>query len=155
MHPDGAVLSGGFGYNFQAGSLVYGIEGDAGPSWMRDTNAAVAPCASCEVRNHYLATARARVGYAFDRWLPYVTGGAAFGDITIKTPAGGSQQSNQVGWTAGGGVEYAFAGTNWSTKLEYLYVDLGSATCDAVHCGTSTSADFKSNIVRVGLNYRY
>ena len=155
VHPKGAVLSGGFGYNFQAGSLVFGVEGDSGPSWMRDTNAAAAPCASCEVRNHYLATVRGRLGYAFDNWLPYATAGAAFGDITIKTPAGGSQGENKVGWTAGAGLEYAFTGTRWSTKLEYLYVNLGSATCDAMHCGVSTTADLKANVVRLGLNYKF
>jgi outer membrane immunogenic protein len=87
--------------------------------------------------------------------LPYATGGAAFGDITVNTPAGGSQAQNKVGWTAGAGVEYAFTGSRWSTKLEYLYVNLGSATCDAAHCGVSTSADFKANVVRLGLNYRF
>ena len=39
--------------------------------------------------------------------------------------------------------------------LEYLYADLGSATCDAAHCGVSTDADFKANVVRVGVNYRF
>jgi outer membrane immunogenic protein len=155
VSPSGPLLGSGFGYNIQTGNWVWGLEGDIGPSWMRDTNAAVATCASCEVRNHYLGTARGRIGYAFDNWLPYATGGAAFGDITVKTPGGGSQGENKVGWTAGAGVEYAFMGTRWSTKLEYLYVDLGSMTCDATHCGTATDADFKANVVRMGLNYKF
>ena len=155
VDPQGGLFGSTFGYNFLAGGIVFGIEGDLDYSWMQKTNDAVAPCANCEVRNRYLATARARLGYAYDRWLPYITGGAAFGDIEFSTPAGGGQSIDKVGWTVGGGVEYAFAGSNWSTKLEYLYADLGTATCDATHCGASTDADFHANIVRVGVNYRY
>ena len=85
----------------------------------------------------------------------YITGGVAFGDITVTGPAGNKQVANNVGWTAGAGVEYAFAASRWSTKLEYLYTDLGSATCDPAYCGVSTTADFKANLFRVGLNYRF
>lgn len=155
VHPAGALLGSGFGYNLQSGNMVYGVEGDADYSWMRDTNAAIAPCASCVARNHDLATVRGRVGYAWDRWLPYITGGAAIGDIQISTPAGGSQATNKVGWTVGGGMEYAFSDSKWSTKLEYLYVNLGSATCDTAHCGASTNAGFRANTIRAGLNYRF
>ena len=155
VNPRGGLLGSGFGYNFQTGKMVFGVEGDSSYSWMSDTNGTSAPCSSCEVRNHYIATLRGRVGYAWDRWLPYITGGAAFGDIDVSIPTGGSQATNKVGWTAGAGVEYAFSATNWSMKFEYLYVDLGTATCDAAHCGTSTNADFQANIVRLGVNYRF
>lgn len=154
VHPDGALLGAGFGYNFQAGNLVYGFEGDADYSWMKDTNGIVLPCPGCEVRNHYFATARGRLGYAFDHWLLYGTGGAAFGDITVSL-GGVKQVANNVGWTAGAGVEYAFAATHWSAKVEYLYADLGSMTCDAAHCGIPTDVDLKTNVVRVGLNYHF
>lgn len=155
VHPNGALAGSTFGYNFQAGNVVYGIEGDIDYSWMRGTNGSAAPCSGCEVRNHYLATVRGRLGYAWNRWLPYVTGGAAIGDIQISTPAGNVQHADKLGWTLGGGVEYAFAASNWSAKLEYLYADLGKATCDATHCGTSTDANFRANVVRLGVNYRY
>ena len=155
VHPDGALIGTGLGYNFQTGNIVFGIEGDLDYSWMKDTNAAVAPCPSCQVRNHYLATLRGRLGYAFNRWLPYITGGAAFGDIAVTSSFNNTQVDNKVGWTLGGGIEYAFPASHWSTKLEYLYADLGSATCDPAYCGVSTTADFKANIVRAGLNYRF
>jgi outer membrane immunogenic protein len=60
-----------------------------------------------------------------------------------------------VGWTAGTGVEYAFL-DHWSAKIEYLYVDLGKATCD-VTCSGSNPFDvtFKSSIVRGGVNYTF
>jgi len=155
VHPKGGLLGPTVGYNMQMGGFVFGLEGDLDYSWMRATNDATAPCPSCEVRNNYLATARGRVGYAWDRWLPYVTGGAAFGDMQFKTPAGGSQAKDKVGWTLGGGLEYAFAASRWSAKAEYLYVDLGTANCDAAHCGTSVDSSFKANTFRLGINYHY
>jgi hypothetical protein len=61
---------------------------------------------------------------------------------------------DRAGWTAGGGVEYSILGP-WSAKLEYLYADLGDATCGAATCGTPTTVSFTENIVRVGVNYRF
>ena len=85
---------------------------------------------TCGTRNNWLATFRGRIGYAFDRWLPYITGGGAYGNVkaTVSVPAFGlaaSSSNNQLGWTVGAGLEYAFL-SNWSAKIEYLYVDLGS-----------------------------
>lgn len=152
IHPNGGMVGPTVGYNFQLGSFVYGVEGDIDYSWMRGTGDA--PCAGCEVRNDYFATVRGRFGYAFDRWLPYVTGGAAIGDIKISAPDAGSQFVDRFGWTVGGGLEYAFA-TPWSAKIEYLYADLGTGTCNATKCGTTIDANFRANIVRVGVNYHY
>jgi outer membrane immunogenic protein len=54
----------------------------------------------------------------------------------------------------GGGLEYGFSGA-WSAKIEYLYVDLGNASCDATTCGISTDVSFKANVIRAGVNYRF
>ena len=102
-------------------------------------------------------TFRGRVGYAFDRWLPYFTGGGAYGKRQgdrqrLVGVAAASMSSNQLGWTVGGGVEYAFMG-NWTAKLEYLYVDLGSFDADVAPAVNNVS--FKENIVRAGLNYKF
>jgi outer membrane immunogenic protein len=64
-----------------------------------------------------------------------------------------------VGWTAGGGLEYALA-RQWTVKAEYLYLDLGnrSVTFSDVDVpgGTLTaSTDFKAQLVRAGVNYRF
>jgi outer membrane immunogenic protein len=56
--------------------------------------------------------------------------------------------------TAGLGVEYAILGP-WSAKVEYLYADLGDATCGAATCGIDTTVSFKTSIVRLGVNYRF
>ena len=61
------------------------------------------------------------MGYAFDRTLIYITGGLAYGGLNAN-PVTGDATSN-VGWTIGGGLEYAFT-NNWTVKLEGLYVNL-------------------------------
>jgi outer membrane immunogenic protein len=66
----------------------------------------------------------------------------------------GSESATRVGWTAGAGVEYAFAGA-WSAKLECLYADLGKASCSAATCGLATDVSLKTNIVRGGVDYHF
>src|SRR5664280_152091 len=148
----GAVVGGTIGYNYQMGQTVFGLEGDGDWSNLRGSTTGGA-CTSCETHNSWLATARGRLGYAFGRFMPYVTGGAAFGDVKATAAGFGSQTTTRVGWTGGGGLEAAIAGP-WTAKVEYLYVDLGKGSCDVATCGLATSASFHTNIVRVGLNYR-
>lgn len=154
VKPKGGLIGGTLGYNWQNGAIVYGVEGDVDYSMIKDSQTcALGPC---EVDNKWLATARLRLGYAFDRWLPYLTGGAAFGDVEATragiNPAGAHKV--MTGWTVGGGVEYAFLG-NWTAKVEYLYVDLGKFDCGAA-CGAPVdNVSFQTNVVRAGLNYKF
>lgn len=108
--------------------------------------------AGVETKVPWFATVRGRIGYAFDRFLPYVTGGAAIGEVKMDTGAG-TDKDTRVGWTLGAGVEWAFL-ANWSAKLEYLYADLGKSSCDIAACA-GTDVSFKTSIVRGGLNYRF
>ena len=153
---NGGLAGGTLGYNLQTGSWVWGLEVDGDYSWMKGTNTTACGGTGCETDNNWLATARGRIGYAWDRFLPYITGGAAFGNIKAGQAGSGTTVSTtKVGWTAGAGIEYAFLGA-WSAKLEYLYADLGKMSCDAVTCGGAvTDVSFKTSIVRVGLNYRF
>ncbi len=148
---DGALVGGTAGYNLQLGGWVLGIEGDIG--WNFGKGSTTAACGtSCETASDWLGTLRGRLGYALDRFLPYVTGGASFGNIE-GTASGGTFGKTAVGWTAGGGLEYAFL-SNWSAKLEYLYVDLGTATCSAACSGGNpVDVTYTTQIVRGGLNY--
>ena len=144
------------GFNGQAGAFVFGAEGDIDGNWMRDSNSTgTGFCSSpgCGVQTSWFGTARGRVGYAFDRALFYVTAGAAFGDVQM-TALGGTATADRTGWTAGLGLEYAFLGP-WSAKIEYLYADLGSASCGPAVCGTATTVTFNTNIIRLGVNYRF
>lgn len=113
-----------------------------------------------------------------------MTGGAAFGEVQsnyafsanqlagagVFGPAAGAANfsTTKTGWTIGGGVETSLSwlgmSNNWSTKLEYLYVDLGSVNNNftipgAVGAGTnyvvSSSSSIHDHIIRVGLNYRF
>jgi outer membrane immunogenic protein len=151
--PKGGMVGGTLGYNWQSGSIVYGIEGDW--DWSMMKGSVVCGIGTCETKNTWLATARARLGYAFDRWLPYVTGGGAFGNVKATNSVLSSASSTQVGWTFGGGLEYAFMG-NWTAKLEYLYVDLGKFNC-GVACGAvvTDNVSLKENVIRAGLNYKF
>lgn len=154
--PSSWTVGGTLGYNFQVGSFVLGVEGDF--DWS-DVKASVACGAfNCETKNDWLGTVRGRIGYAFDRWMPYITAGGAYGNVkaTSTNPAALGASNDQYGWTVGAGLEYAFAG-NWSAKIEYLYVDLGSFDC-GVACAGVVAADnvsFRESIFRFGINYKF
>lgn len=138
----GGLVGGTLGYNYQIGQVVYGLEGDMDWSNMRDRDTAL--------RNDWLGTVRGRLGYAIDRFMPYVTGGAAFGNIRTPVDAlGSSSNETKAGWALGGGIEAAIAGP-WTAKVEYLHVDLGRGGSVL-----NTNARFDADIVRAGLNYRF
>ena len=148
----GPLAGGTIGYNLQLGGFVVGLEGDF--DWSNIKGSTTQCIGTCQTSNNWLGTARGRIGYAFDRFLPYFTAGAAFGDVKGTVVGVGEFKATKVGWTGGVGAEYAFM-DNWSTKIEYLYVDLGKTTC-SVTCGADPiSVTFKSSIVRAGVNYKF
>jgi outer membrane immunogenic protein len=151
----GGLAGGTIGYNWQTNQVVFGLEGDLDWSGIRGSaNSPVCAVGNCNTRNNYLATVRGRIGYAFDRIMPYLTGGLAVGDIEAASN-GVSSTETKAGWTLGGGIEFAVNGP-WTAKVEYLYTDLGTASCSAGVCGAAaTDVDFTANVVRGGLNYRF
>lgn len=167
----GALVGGTVGYNMQFDSWVAGLEADyvwsgirgrAGPGTVGTFGCDVAPSQGCVTRVNHFGTARARLGFATDRFLVYGTGGFAFGSVAAfvdgAQDVGYDGRAFRGGWTAGGGVEYGIA-PNLSARFEYLHVDLGSfaygqaGTAAALLGGTSASARF--NVVRGGLNWRF
>jgi outer membrane immunogenic protein len=151
----GGVAGGTLGGNWQLGHAVLGVEGDADWSSLKGSTTSPGCPAGCTTSNDWLATVRGRAGYAFDRVMPYVTGGLALGDIKAATPGlAGASQTN-AGWTAGGGVEFALT-NNWTAKAEYLHVDLGNMNC-GFNCGptASNNVSLKSDVVRGGVNFRF
>jgi outer membrane immunogenic protein len=163
FNTDGFLFGGTVGFNFPVSAVLVGLEGDIDWSGLSGNagNCAInsgGAIASCQTKSNLLGTARARVGYALDRTLIYVTGGVAFAPVqTGLNPPSTFDTTTKFGWTAGAGVEYAFFG-NWSAKAEYLYIDLASASCStAANCGTATgsSVAFTENVVRGGFNYRF
>jgi outer membrane immunogenic protein len=157
---DGALIGGTVGYNWQFGRTVLGIEGDL--SWTNIDGSVVCTAGGlrCNTENNWLGTVRGRAGYAFDRFLPYLTAGLAVGDVRANLAGFTHANETNAGWTVGAGVEFAVAGP-WTAKVEYLHVDLGDINCPAANCGTPVtgigtfSPDFTANVVRVGLNYRF
>ena len=152
----GFLIGGTVGANYQVGSFVFGVEGDG--DWSNlDGTTANASCAAvgCETRSNWLATVRGRAGWAWDRVLFYGTGGAAFANVQGGAGALPFSSSTQTGWTAGAGVEYAFA-PNWTAKVEYLFVDLANAPCGFGNCGSATTTvSLNENVIRGGINFKF
>jgi len=76
----GGLIGGTIGYNWQTGPLVLGVEGDL--DWAR-INGSVGGCftGNCFTEMQAFGTARGRLGYAINNWMPFIAGGAAFADI--------------------------------------------------------------------------
>ena len=146
----GGLVGGTIGYNWQTGPAVFGLEGDL--DWSNVKGSTACGGFSCETRNNWLGTFRGRIGYAFNRVMPYVTGGLAVGNVKASSALGSSDET-RAGWTLGGGIEANIVGP-WSAKIEYLYADLGKTDCAACVVG-GTDVSFHANIVRAGLNYRF
>jgi outer membrane immunogenic protein len=145
------------GAQMQMGQLVVGGELDfQGTSQSHDyTFSAFGVPITLSEKMPWFGTLRGRVGYAFDRVMVYGTGGAAWVDGKVQATVGGftlSTEANKIGWTAGGGVEWAFY-DHWSTKIEYLY--LASSGIKFNTALGSFNGNIKNNIARVGLNYRF
>jgi outer membrane immunogenic protein len=152
---------GGFqaGWNYQIGRLVLGSEFDI--SWTRLNttfngvlvNSPIAPAGiagaeSFTSSTNWVATATTRLGVARDTWLFYGKAGAAWTRTSTSVaeimtfpgvaPAtlGGSLSDTRVGWTVGVGLEWAFA-RNWTTKVEYDYIDFGTKVQNVAAGGTT------------------
>ena len=152
----GGLLGGTAGYNWQTSSnFVLGIESDLDWANLKGNNPSPLCPLGCSTSDTWLGTARGRVGYAFDRFMPYVTGGLAVGDIKAATPFFPGASTTNAGWTAGAGLEVALPG-NWSVKAEYLHVDLGKLDC-GTNCGVfpTDNVSMHENIFRAGVNYHF
>jgi outer membrane immunogenic protein len=154
FNTSGGLVGGTLGYNYQFGQAVVGLEGDIDWADLNGTTNNFCS-AGCKTSDDWLGTVRGRLGYAADRFMPFVTGGVAFGDVKASTPGFGGATNTQAGWTIGAGLEFAVA-QNWTVKAEYLYVDLGKFNC-GVSCGAGVTdnVSFTTNLIRAGVNYRF
>ena len=175
---DGFVGGGQLGYNLQIGGFVAGFETDIQYTDLGRTTtvSGTFPTAGAAAGTFvtaftarqqldFLGTVRARLGFAMDRLLVYVTGGLAYGDVTtsqtVVFPAGpvyfAGRSAIEIGYAAGGGLEYLFT-PNLSGKAEALYYDLGRRTV-ASDPGTGFTRgarfDTEGVIARAGLNYKF
>ena len=187
------TIGGQFGCQYQWGWFVLGGEWDANWVGAKDDNVfaynqinfVTTPGAFWNPRQElthtqmdWFTTARVRVGAAWwDRVLVYATGGLAMASVDSYTQVAfnpgnnpffipqyfGAYRESRIGWTVGGGIEWAFA-QNWTAKGEFLYIDLGSD--DYVSPRTSfngttdtrvwaSSVDTQAYVARVGINYLF
>jgi outer membrane immunogenic protein len=170
VNPTGVVVGGQFGCDYQfAPNWVAGIEFAASGSTMKASTGVVLPvgfpgeAALVTARTDFLGSGTVRLGYAADRWLFYVKGGAARAgdkyDVTgvfTGIPFGFGGLDQRLGWIVGGGVDWAFSG-HWSATLEYDYYQFGHHSVlmsDSVNV-VSGPVDFKQGvqIAKVGLNF--
>lgn len=158
FHISGGMAGATFGYDIQVRNWVWGVVADI--DWTDIEGTDPTPCSpNCMTSNDWLATARGRIGFAHGAFLPYLTGGLAVGDVKAHFNGNttGVDTDTQVGWAAGAGIEYQFR-HGWSLWVEYLYADLGSATCRVIVCSgppNNSSVDFVVSMVRAGINRRF
>jgi outer membrane immunogenic protein len=152
------------GFNYQVGKFVLGVEADGSGSGIRGGTTAMRaannmPALKATINNDvdWTSTVTGRAGMAFDRWLVYGKGGVAFAGDRFSTnrytPVIKEVTDTRVGWTVGGGVEYAFAGA-WSAKAEYNYMDFGTRAVSFAP-GTSTNIGEQVHEVKFGVNYKF
>ncbi|WP_315834670.1 porin family protein [Bradyrhizobium prioriisuperbiae] len=181
--PKGVIGGGQIGFNWQVNRFVWGLEADIQGADIKGT-ALLSPIiqnngtpfgAGSSLQSTekltWFGTVRGRLGFSpIDRLLLYATGGLAYGHvdysaITDFRPTGTASYpaafgKTKVGWTAGAGAEWAFT-QNWSAKLEYLYLDLGSQSAIANPTIAlppfQVGYDWKTqeHIVRAGINYKF
>ena len=164
----GGVVGGTLGYNLQTGEpYVLGVEADLDWAGLKAVTTPAAACTltqtpgSCDFKLPWLGTARLRFGYAFDGIMPYVTGGAAIGNLqaaSVGQPFGYATATN-LGWSAGAGIEVRLTDA-LRAKVEYLHVDLNGFSCNGPCNGGPTSQNgpisfnASANLIRAGINYR-
>jgi outer membrane immunogenic protein len=136
------TFGGQFGCQFQTGGWVIGGECDWNWSGLNedttlrslDPNGFYYPAdQTTHVRVDWFSTARARLGFAWDRVMIYATGGLAYASYDAYTHVDsgdpfffrGGYHQNRFGYAVGGGLEWAFA-NNWTAKAEFLYLDFGA-----------------------------
>ena len=141
----GPVILGGE-IDFQGSTYAAGLKGGAGPGPFNATE-----------RMPWFSTLRARVGYPVGWVMPYVTGGAVWGERTISGGGPGlpsfSASATFWTWTVGGGVE-AMLADRWSTKLEYLYMGTPSTSL-SVPGTIGVNERSSGNLIRLGVNYHF
>jgi outer membrane immunogenic protein len=155
----GFIGGGQLGFNYQINSLVLGAEADMNYANAETSGIALVNGYVQDIRYHWLSTVRGRMGYAADRTLFYVTGGAAFANIYHASfdGEGARESTTRSGWTFGGGIEHALA-DHWSIKLEYLYADFGTTVLHGTfNPPRPIYFDYQDrmHMVRVGVNYRF
>ena len=164
---EGGFIGGTLGYNFApaGSSWLFGIEVDG--AWADIKRSATGPTAfgvfTLTDRLDAIGSVTGRLGWTWGPGLLYVKGGWAWADQTLSAslvgPLGGTLTASQTnfhsGWTVGGGLEYLFA-PNWSAKVEYMYLDLGSTTFgNGTLVAGGVGVGHTIHTIKGGINYHF
>jgi len=134
-HSSSGMFGGQVGCQWQTGSWVWGIEGDLDATGGHRTFIAPGavgiflPGDVIDFKRRWEASIRGRVGYAWDRFLIYATGGVAFADerarfVPVLTPFVFENDRTVTGGTVGVGGEYGIT-DSLSLGVEYRYTQYG------------------------------
>jgi outer membrane protein OmpA-like peptidoglycan-associated protein len=184
---DATVIGGGqAGYNWQLNNFLLGVEGDINGGGLSTTSVpaggvgGIAGGSNFKASSDFNASIRGRIGYAWNQWLFYGTGGIAFADTNLKanfasaTAPGGtalpgstvSKSTTLMGPTYGGGVEYAMT-PNISVGAEYRYTDYGHDSFNLGNVSTTgaggavatapalETVGLRDNTVMLKVNYHF
>lgn len=180
LKPGGVVGGGQFGYNWQVGNWVFGFETDLQASGQKDrgqvsqslvfdcsTTCTAVSSTDLTAKLSWFGTLRTRIGQDFSGLFGYVTGGLSYGEIkldglqsisvtgdeTAQFQRSFAVSKTKVGWTIGAGVEGQTTWSNWTWRIEYLYIDLGKVNYS--DASFSVNSSVTDNILRFVLNYRF
>jgi outer membrane immunogenic protein len=163
--PQGVIGGAHVGYNLQINQWVIGLEGTVdGTSLSKSfTPGGFFSVVQFTTRSDIQGSIRGRAGIAFDRALIYATGGVAFAGIEnnyLQSVQNVSESfsKTRVGWTVGGGIEYAVT-NNWSVRAEYRYSDFGRFTDSPFAAAPggplSVRHHLTENQVQAGFSYKF
>ncbi|GLS23216.1 porin [Labrys miyagiensis] len=143
------------GYNYQIGQFILGAEGDIDYANLRGsastTYAGGTIARTLGLKSDWQGSARLRAGYAIDNILLYATGGVAFANAKLST-AGQDSSNTHIGWTVGGGAEYAFT-QNWIGRVEVRYSDFSKKTYQTID--GPVKADWNQTTATAGVSYKF
>ena len=143
IDPSGVAGGGQIGYNWQIGQFVFGAETDIQISGADDT------FAPYKFSNPWFGTLRGRAGFAINNVLLFGSLGLAYGGLKGEF-LGLDESKTLVGWAGSLGMEVGFT-PNWSAKVEYLYMDLGSRA----YTITGVDNGLQASYLRLGVNYHF
>ncbi|KEG21829.1 outer membrane protein [Bartonella bacilliformis] len=111
------------------------------------------------LRQQWIGATRARVGFAVERFMPYVTGGLAYGQLrgvnllalATNNPENSEKEEKlMVGYAVGAGLDFAVS-SNIFLRTEYRFSDLGKKK----FANEKIEVNYKINDFRVGVAYKF
>lgn len=146
-----------FGANYQAGNWVFGAEADVGWSSAKVRQFSACLCYEIETKAVIETHWRARLGYAFDRYLAFVTAGLAVGHFEQNAIGLALKRRAHAGFTLGGGLDAAIT-DNLFARIEYLYTEYGLQNYNyypADPLGPMADSSYRTQIWRGAVIYRF